>query len=66
MVIILLLLHAIFFFLEQLVISNKQKLNMPENLNNKLFYNTVLCQTFSPSGKHLVAGNIYGDISVFE
>ncbi|CAD6236848.1 GSCOCG00008262001-RA-CDS [Cotesia congregata] len=39
---------------------------MPENLNNKLFYNTVLCQTFSPSGKHLVAGNIYGDISVFD
>ncbi|KAK0174782.1 hypothetical protein PV327_010512 [Microctonus hyperodae] len=32
----------------------------------KLFYNTVLCQTFSPDGKHLVAGNIYGDIAVYD
>lgn len=32
----------------------------------KIFYNTVLCQTFSPKGKHLVAGNIYGDIAVYE
>ncbi|XP_034951314.1 THO complex subunit 6 homolog [Chelonus insularis] len=39
---------------------------MPEHSRLKLFYNTVLCQCFSPSGKHLVAGNIYGDISVYD
>ncbi|XP_033230535.1 THO complex subunit 6 [Belonocnema kinseyi] len=39
---------------------------MPENLNQKLFYNTVLCQAFSPGKKFLLAGNIYGDVSVYE
>ena len=39
---------------------------MTENLNSKLHYNTVLCQTFSPDGKYLLAGNIYGDVSVYE
>ncbi|XP_012272763.1 THO complex subunit 6 homolog [Orussus abietinus] len=39
---------------------------MLQNVNEKLFYNTVLCQTFSPDGNFLVAGNIYGDVSVFE
>ena len=39
---------------------------MSETFNQKLFYNTVLSQTFSPDGNYLVAGNIYGDVSVFE
>ncbi|XP_043469527.1 THO complex subunit 6 [Leptopilina heterotoma] len=39
---------------------------MPENLNQKLFYNTVLCQTFSPDKQFLCAGNIYGDVSIYE
>lgn len=39
---------------------------MPEYLDQKLFYNTVLSQTFSPDGSHLLAGNIYGDVSVFD
>jgi len=39
---------------------------MNDNLNSKLFYNSVLCQTFSPDGQYLVAGNIYGDISVYD
>ncbi|XP_043282650.1 THO complex subunit 6 [Venturia canescens] len=38
---------------------------MPENLNEKLYYNTVLCQTFSPNGNFLLAGNIYGDVSIY-
>ncbi|XP_066596839.1 THO complex subunit 6 homolog [Prorops nasuta] len=33
---------------------------------HKLFYNTVLSQTFSNDGKYLLAGNIYGDISVYD
>ncbi|KAL0842391.1 hypothetical protein ABMA28_014507 [Loxostege sticticalis] len=33
---------------------------------NKILYNTVLCQTFSPCGKYLVAGNIYGQLAVFD
>ncbi|KOB74155.1 THO complex subunit 6-like protein, partial [Operophtera brumata] len=33
---------------------------------NKILYNTVLCQTFSPCGKYMVAGNIYGQIAVFD
>ncbi|XP_001601192.2 THO complex subunit 6 homolog [Nasonia vitripennis] len=40
--------------------------NMGENLNSKLFYNTILCQTFSPDGRYLLAGNVYGDISVYD
>ncbi|XP_076653572.1 THO complex subunit 6 [Halictus rubicundus] len=39
---------------------------MSETFNHKLFYNTVLSQAFSPDGHFLVAGNIYGDVSVFE
>lgn len=39
---------------------------MPESINQKLFYNTVFCQTFSPDGKFLIAGSVYGDISVFD
>jgi THO complex subunit 6 len=39
---------------------------MTKNLNAKWFYNTVLCQTFSPDGRYLLAGNIYGDISIYE
>ncbi|XP_014211573.1 THO complex subunit 6 [Copidosoma floridanum] len=39
---------------------------MHENLTSKLFYNTVMCQTISPDGRYLLAGNIYGDISVFD
>ncbi|XP_076756137.1 THO complex subunit 6 [Xylocopa sonorina] len=39
---------------------------MSETINQKLFYNTVLSQTFSPDGNYLLAGNIYGDVSVFE
>lgn len=39
---------------------------MTNTIEQKLFYNTVLSQTFSPDGNHLVAGNIYGDVSVFE
>ncbi|KAL3270109.1 hypothetical protein HHI36_009167 [Cryptolaemus montrouzieri] len=31
----------------------------------KAFYNTILCQTFSPCGNYFVAGDIYGKISVF-
>ncbi|KAK9886127.1 hypothetical protein WA026_014913 [Henosepilachna vigintioctopunctata] len=31
----------------------------------KAFYNTVLCQTFSPCGNYFVAGDIYGKISIF-
>ncbi|KAJ8676208.1 hypothetical protein QAD02_011994 [Eretmocerus hayati] len=38
---------------------------MSDNANSKLFYNTVLCQTFSADGQYLIAGNIYGDISVY-
>ncbi|KAI5641764.1 THO complex subunit 6 [Phthorimaea operculella] len=33
---------------------------------DKIVYNTVLSQTFSPCGKYLVAGNIYGQIAVFD
>lgn len=33
---------------------------------DKILYNTVLCQTFSPCGKYLVAGNIYGQVAVFD
>ena len=39
---------------------------MSTTINHKLFYNTVLSQTFSPDGNYLLAGNIYGDVSVFE
>ncbi|XP_053987438.1 THO complex subunit 6 homolog [Hylaeus anthracinus] len=39
---------------------------MSDTFNQKLFYNTVLSQTFSPDGNYLVAGNIYGDVSIFE
>ncbi|XP_011300335.1 THO complex subunit 6 homolog [Fopius arisanus] len=40
---------------------------MTEDIDKqKLFYNTVLSQTFSPSGKFLICSNIYGDISVFD
>lgn len=31
----------------------------------KKFYNTILCQAFSPCGNYFVAGDIYGKISVF-
>ncbi|XP_014602976.1 PREDICTED: THO complex subunit 6 homolog [Polistes canadensis] len=34
--------------------------------NQKLFYNTVLSQTFSSDGNYLAAGNIYGDVSIFD
>lgn len=33
---------------------------------SKDFYNTILCQTFSPCGKYLVAGDIGGTLSIFE
>lgn len=33
---------------------------------DKYFYNTVLCQTFSPCGKYLFTGDIYGDIAIFD
>ncbi|XP_049867093.1 THO complex subunit 6 [Pectinophora gossypiella] len=33
---------------------------------DKMLYNTVLSQVFSPCGKYLVAGNIYGQIAVFD
>ncbi|XP_041977121.1 THO complex subunit 6 [Aricia agestis] len=33
---------------------------------DKILYNTVLSQTFSPCGKYLVAGNIYGQLAVFD
>ncbi|XP_072943789.1 THO complex subunit 6 [Epargyreus clarus] len=33
---------------------------------DKIIYNTVLCQTFSPCGKYLVAGNIYGQLAIFD
>lgn len=33
---------------------------------DKILYNTILCQNLSPCGKYLVAGNIYGQIAVFE
>ncbi|CAH2073322.1 unnamed protein product, partial [Iphiclides podalirius] len=33
---------------------------------DKILYNTVLCQTFSPCGQYLIAGNIYGQIAVFD
>ncbi|XP_022121989.2 THO complex subunit 6 [Pieris rapae] len=33
---------------------------------DKILYNTVLCQSFSPCGKYLVAGNIYGQLAVFD
>lgn len=39
---------------------------MIETSNKKLLYNTVLSQTFSPDGNYLLAGNIYGDVSIFE
>lgn len=32
---------------------------------DKLFYNVTLSQTLSPCGNYLLAGNIYGEISVF-
>lgn len=31
-----------------------------------MLYNTVLSQIFSPCGKYLVAGNLYGQLAVFE
>lgn len=39
---------------------------MIDPTDKKLLYNTVLSQTFSPDGNYLLAGNIYGDVSVFE
>lgn len=33
---------------------------------DKTLYNTILCQTYSPCGKYLVAGNIYGQLAVFD
>ncbi|KAF7988746.1 hypothetical protein HCN44_007056 [Aphidius gifuensis] len=39
---------------------------MPEISNRKLFYNTIFCQIFSPNGKFLIAGSLYGDVSVFD
>ncbi|GBP40946.1 THO complex subunit 6 [Eumeta japonica] len=33
---------------------------------DKNLYNTVLCQTFSPCGKYLIAGSIYGQLAVFD
>ncbi|CAH0721969.1 unnamed protein product, partial [Brenthis ino] len=33
---------------------------------DKILYNTVLCQALSPCGKYLVAGNIYGQLAVFD
>ncbi|CAH0406302.1 unnamed protein product [Chilo suppressalis] len=33
---------------------------------DKILYNTVLCQAYSPCGKYLVAGNIYGQLAVFD
>lgn len=33
---------------------------------DKYHYNTTLAQVFSPCGNYLVAGNIYGEIAVFE
>ncbi|XP_039298712.1 THO complex subunit 6 homolog [Nilaparvata lugens] len=33
---------------------------------DRCFYNTTLSQTFSPCGNYLVAGNIYGQIAVFD
>lgn len=33
---------------------------------DKILYNTVLCQTFSRCGKYLIAGNIYGQIAIFD
>ncbi|XP_012251339.2 THO complex subunit 6 homolog [Athalia rosae] len=36
------------------------------SMNEKLFYNTVQCQTFSPDGQYLAAGNIYGAVSIYE
>lgn len=33
---------------------------------DKLLYNTVLSQTFSPCGNYLLAGNTYGDVAVYD
>nr|XP_026489890.1 THO complex subunit 6 [Vanessa tameamea] len=33
---------------------------------DKMLYNTILSQTYSPCGKYLVAGNIYGQLAVFD
>ncbi|XP_045491802.1 THO complex subunit 6 [Colias croceus] len=33
---------------------------------DKILYNTILSQSFSPCGKYLVAGDIYGDIGIFD
>uniref|UniRef100_A0A1B6GSD9 Uncharacterized protein n=1 Tax=Cuerna arida TaxID=1464854 RepID=A0A1B6GSD9_9HEMI len=33
---------------------------------DKLHYNTTLSQAFSPCGNYLIAGNIYGEIAVFD
>lgn len=35
-------------------------------MDQKLLYNTVLSQTFSPDRNYLLAGNVYGDVSVFD
>lgn len=35
------------------------------NKLGKSFYNTALCQAFSPCGNYLAVGDIYGEISVF-
>nr|CAI5866187.1 unnamed protein product [Callosobruchus analis] len=35
------------------------------NKLNKNFYNTVLCQAFSPCGNYLAVGDIYGVVSIF-
>lgn len=32
---------------------------------DRLVYNTVLSQAFSPCGNYLAASNIYGDIAVY-
>lgn len=41
-------------------------MKMPDPLEQKLFYNTVLSQTFSNDGNYLLAGNIYGSVSVYD
>lgn len=37
-----------------------------DDMNEKLFYNTVQCQAFSTDGNYLAAGNIYGDVAIYE
>lgn len=47
------------------LILSENRVTLTEKMVDRLLYNTVLSQAFSPCGNYLVASNSYGDIAVF-